>query len=57
MDGGKRRFSKTMTSNVVDRQKRFESARRGRGFFSKTEKETSVRFQKYPDTYGQAKTI
>ena len=26
VDRGKRRFSKTMTSNLVDRQKRFENA-------------------------------
>ena len=38
MDRGKRRFSKTMTSNVVDRQKRFENTTSGRGFFSETEK-------------------
>ena len=40
MDREKRRFSKTMTSNVVDRQKRFENTTSGRGFFSETEKKT-----------------
>ena len=43
MDRGKRRFLKTMTSNVViDRQKRFENATCGRGFFRKREKKSSV---------------
>ena len=31
-----------MTSNVVDKQKRFENATCGRGFFSKTGEKTSV---------------
>ena len=38
MDGRKRRFLKMMTSNVVDRQKRFENATCGRGFFRKRRK-------------------
>ena len=42
MDKGKRRSSKTMTSNVEDRQKRFENATCGRGFFRKREKKSSV---------------
>ena len=50
MDRGKRRFSKTMTSNVVDRQKRLENATCGRGFFRKRIKKTP-RFQKYPDMW------
>ena len=53
VDRGKRRFSNTMTSNVVDRQKRFEDASCGRGFVEKGKKSP---FQKYPDTCGQAKT-
>ena len=35
MDRGKRRFLKTMMSNVLDRQKWFENATCGRGFSRK----------------------
>ena len=55
VDRGKRRFSKTMMSNVVDRQKRLENATCGRGLFRKRKKPSI--FKKYPDTCGQAKTI
>ena len=51
MDRGKGRFSKSMTSNVVDRQKRFENAVCGRGFLRKREEKISV-FKKNPDTCG-----
>ena len=40
MDRGQRRFSKTMTSNVVDRQKRFENTTCGRGLFRKWREKT-----------------
>ena len=38
MDRVKPRFSKTITSHVVDRQKRLENATCGRGFFRKRQK-------------------
>ena len=44
-----------MTSNVVDRQKQFENAMCGRGFFHKQGEKKH--FQKYPDTCGRAKMI
>ena len=42
MDREKRQFSKTMTSNIVNKQKRSENATWGRGFFRKRETKTSV---------------
>ena len=40
-----------MTSNVMDRQKRFENATCTRGFLKNGGK--NFRFQKYPDTCGR----
>ena len=56
VDRGERSFSKTMTSNVVDKQKRFKNATCvDTDFLENGEK--NLHFQKYLDTCGPAKTI